>query len=86
MKAKKGSHLGSGQYSDEDEEDYLYEQYPPVDEKHKQLEDSLNAMDIQRVPGLDFEELSLVSRVVIPHKFKVPTFAKYDGVSYPNFI
>ena len=41
-------------------------------------------MEIQRVPGLDFEELGLVSGVVIPQKFKVPAFAKYDGVSYPK--
>ena len=41
-------------------------------------------MEIQRVPGLDFEELRMVSRVVIPQKFKVPTFAKYDGVSCPK--
>ena len=36
------------------------------------------------MPGLDFEELGLISRVVIPHKFKVPIFAKYDGVSFPK--
>ena len=41
-------------------------------------------MEVQRVPGLDFEELGLVSRVVIPKKFKVPAFAKYDGVSCPK--
>ena len=41
-------------------------------------------MEIQKVPGLDFEELGLVSRVVIPQKLKVPVFAKYDGVSYPK--
>ena len=38
-------------------------------------------MEIQRVPGLDLEELALVPGVVIPPKFKVPTFEKYDGVS-----
>ena len=41
-------------------------------------------MEIQQVPDLDFEELRLVSGVVIPPKFKVPTFAKYDGVSCPK--
>ena len=39
-------------------------------------------MEIQRVPIVDFEELGLVSGVVILQKFKVPLFAKYDGVSY----
>ena len=38
-------------------------------------------MEIQRIPGLDFEDLGLVSRVIILQKFKVPTFAKYDSVS-----
>ena len=41
-------------------------------------------MEIQKVPGLDFEELGLVSGVIIPQKFKVPIFAKYDGVSCPK--
>ena len=41
----------------------------------------LSAMEVQRIPGLDFEELGLVSGVVIPQKFKAPVFAKYDGVS-----
>ena len=31
--------------------------------------------------GLDFGDLGLVPGVVIPHKFKIPVFAKYDGVS-----
>ena len=39
----------------EEEHDYSEEQYPPTDDKYKQLEDRLNAMEIQRVPGLDFE-------------------------------
>ena len=38
-------------------------------------------MEIKKVPGMDFEELGLVSGVVIPPKFKAPIFAKYDGVS-----
>ena len=41
-------------------------------------------MEVQRIPGLDFEELSLVSGVVIPQKFKALVFAKYDGVSCPK--
>ena len=80
MKAEKNNNHGS----DEEEVDYLDEKYPPADDKYKQLEYHLNAMEIQRVPGLDFEELGLISRVVIPHKFKVPIFTKYEGVSYPK--
>ena len=41
-------------------------------------------MEVQRIPGLDFEELGLVSGVVIPQKFKSPIFARYDGVSCPK--
>ena len=41
-------------------------------------------MEIQKVSGLDFEELGLVSGIVIPPKFKAPIFAKYDGVSCPK--
>ena len=41
-------------------------------------------MELQRVPDLDFEELGLVAGIVIPPKFKVPTFAKYDGLSCPK--
>ena len=43
--------------AEEEEPDYSEEQYPPADDKYKQLEDCLNAMEIQRVPNLDFEEL-----------------------------
>ena len=57
MKAERGRNLGSGQYSEE--EDYSDEQYPPVDNRYKQLEDHLKAMEIQEVPGLDFRELGL---------------------------
>ena len=69
---------------EEEEEDYSEEQYPPADDKYRHLEERLSAMEIQKVPGLDFEELGLVSGIVIPPKFKVPLFAKYNGVSCPK--
>src|SRR3954462_15406141 len=56
----------------------------PEDEKYQQLEDRMKAMEIQKIPGLDFNDLGLISDVVIPPKFKVPVFAKYDGVSFPK--
>ena len=62
----------------------LKEQYPPADDKYKHLEERLSAMEIQKVFGLDFEELGLVTGIVIPLKFKAPVFAKYDGVSCPK--
>ena len=64
--------------------DYDEEQYPHAEDRYKQLEDRLSAMEIQKIPSLDFGELGLVSGVVIPHKFKSPVFAKYDGVSCPK--
>ena len=64
--------------------DYDEEQYPPAEDRYKQLEDRLSAMKIQKVPSLDFGDLGLASGVVIPHKFKAPVFAKYDGVSCPK--
>ena len=68
----------------ESDDDYFNEQYPPEDIKYKQLEDRLKAVEIQVVPGLNFDNLGLISGVVIPHKFKIPTFAKYNGVSCPK--
>ena len=59
-----------------EDEDYSEEQYPPADEKYKQLEDQLKAVEIQTMSGLDFGDLGLVPRVVIPHKLKVHVFAK----------
>ena len=69
---------------EEEDEDYSEQQYPPTDEKYKNLEERLATMEVQRVPGLDFEELGLVSGIVIPPKFKVPLFSKYDGLSFPK--
>ena len=68
----------------EKDEGYSEQQYPPVDDKYKNLEDRLASMEVQRVPGLDFEELGLVVGIVIPPKFKVPIFSKYDGLSCPK--
>ena len=33
------------------------------------------------MPGLNFADLGLISGVDIPTKLKIPTFAKYGGVS-----
>ncbi|XP_058733008.1 uncharacterized protein LOC131604592 [Vicia villosa] len=68
---------------DEEEEEYYYEEEYPED-KYRQLEERMKAVEIQKVSGIDFEELRLISGVVIPPKFKTPTFAKYDGVSCPK--
>ena len=44
----------------DNETDYNDEQYPPAEDKYKQLEDRLSAMEIQHVPGLDFGDLCLL--------------------------
>ena len=69
---------------EEEEEDYSEEEYPPADDKYKHLEERISAMEIQKVPGLDFEELGLVSGIIILPKFKAPVFSKYNGVSCPK--
>ena len=76
--------LGGANNQSFEDEDYFDEQYPPTEDKYKQLEDRLKVAEIQVVPGLDFSELGLVPGVVIPHKFKISVFAKYDGVSCPK--
>ena len=58
--------------SEEDEADYSEEQYPPADDKYKQLEDRLNAMEIQRIPGLDFEGAMTDFRGGHPTKIQSP--------------
>ena len=40
---------------EEEEEDYSEEQYPPADDKYIHLEERLSAMEIQKVPGIDFK-------------------------------
>ena len=69
----------SEEEEEEEDEDYSEQQYPPADEKYKNLEERLAAMEIQRVPGLDFEELGLVSGIVIPPKFKCLCFLSTMG-------
>ena len=53
-------------------------------EKYELLEERMRAMEGINIPGsLDATELSLISGLVIPHKFKTPTFDKYDGTKCP---
>ena len=54
-------------------------------EKYELLEEKMRAMEGINIPGsLDATELSLISGLVIPHKFKAPTFDKYDGTKCPT--
>ncbi|XP_058747884.1 uncharacterized protein LOC131620735 [Vicia villosa] len=81
-KTDQTSNNGSGKQDEEEEDYYDDEEYP--EDKYRQLEERMKAVEIQKISGLDFEELGLISGVVIPPKFKTPTFAKYDGVSCPK--
>ena len=54
-------------------------------EKYELLEERMRAMERINIPeSLDATKLSLVSGLVIPHKFKTPTFDKYDGTKCPT--
>ena len=53
--------------------------------KLKLIEECLKAMEGSDVYGLvDAYNLSLVPDLVLPPKFKVPTFYKYDGTKCPS--
>ena len=49
------------------------------------IEERLQAMEGSDVYGIvDARTMSLVSDLVLPPKFKVPTFEKYDGTKCPS--
>src|SRR3954471_15824355 len=78
------SNQGSAKPTLSSNEEYYHSEDEQGDNKYQQLEERMKAMEIQKVPGLDFNDLGLVLDIVIPPKFKVPVFAKYDGVSCPK--
>ena len=47
------------------------------------IEECLKAMEGSDVYGMDAYKMSLVPDLVLPPKFKIPTFDKYDGTKYP---
>ena len=54
-------------------------------EKYELLEERMRAMEGINIPGsLDATKLSLVPGLVISHKFKTPTFKKYDRTKCPT--
>src|SRR3954464_81311 len=78
------SNQGSAKHSlSSNEEDYHSED-EQGDSKYQQLEERMKAMEIQKISSLDFKDLRLVSDIIIPPKFKVPIFVKYDGISCPK--
>ena len=56
-----------------------------VQQKLELIEERLKAMEGSDVYGLvDAYKMSLVPDLVLPPKFKVPTFDKYDGTKCPS--
>ena len=54
-------------------------------EKYELLKERMRAMEGINIPGsLDATKISLVSGLVISHKFKTPTFDKYDITNCPT--
>ena len=54
-------------------------------QKVRLIEERLKAIKgNSSIKGIDAIELSLVLDVVIPHKFKMPDFAKYNGPTCPR--
>ena len=55
--------------------------------KLKLIEERLKAMERSNVYGLvDVRMMSLVPDLVLPPKFKVPTFDKYDGTDRKSVV
>ena len=56
-----------------------------LEEKYKWLEEKLRAMEsTESYHGIDAKELSLIPDLVLPYKFKMPEFEKYNGTSSPE--
>ena len=52
---------------------------------YKLLEERMRAMEGISIPrSINAAKLSLVLGLVIPYKFKTPTFDKYDGTKCPT--
>ncbi|XP_058733160.1 uncharacterized protein LOC131604754 [Vicia villosa] len=52
-------------------------------ERYRLIEERLRAVEGKWVLGMDINNLGLVPGVRIPPKFKVPSFDKYNGATYP---
>lgn len=69
-----------------EDKDYTDELYPPADEKYRLLENRLNAMEHQRVPGLNVEDMGLVPRVIIPPSSRFLCLQSMKVFHVLNFI
>ncbi|XP_052476784.1 uncharacterized protein LOC128032495 [Gossypium raimondii] len=56
-----------------------------LEERCKWLDEKFKAMEVtESYRGIDAKELSLVPDLVLPHKFKMPEFKKYNGTTCPE--
>ncbi|GMI70842.1 hypothetical protein HRI_000753500 [Hibiscus trionum] len=63
----------------------MFEASKEIADHCKRLEEMLEAMEmVNAFIGFDAVELSLVPDLMLPLKFKVPEFEKYDGTSCPR--
>ncbi|XP_040938837.1 uncharacterized protein [Gossypium hirsutum] len=54
-------------------------------DRYRRLEEKLKAMEnVDFYYGIDAKDLSLVPDLVLPPKFKIPEFEKYNGTSCPE--
>ncbi|XP_052485093.1 uncharacterized protein LOC105779112 [Gossypium raimondii] len=68
------------------EKDKVKEELPKqFEEKWKWIEEKFRAIEsIDSYCGIDAKDLSLVPDLVLPYKFKMPEFEKYNGTSCPE--
>ncbi|XP_052483088.1 uncharacterized protein LOC128036210 [Gossypium raimondii] len=68
------------------EKERVKEELPrQLEERCKWLEEKFKAMEVtESYRGIDAKELSLVPDLVLPHKFKMPEFEKYNGTTCPE--
>ncbi|MFQ6662035.1 hypothetical protein Gotur_029991 [Gossypium turneri] len=68
------------------EKERIKEELPKqLEERCKWLEEKFRAMEVtESYRGIDAKELSLVPNLILPHKFKMPEFEKYNGTSCPE--
>ena len=68
------------------EKERIKEELPKqLEERCRWLEEKFKAMEVtEGYRGIDAKELSLVLDLVLPHKFKMTEFEKYNGTSCPE--
>ncbi|XP_012487804.1 uncharacterized protein LOC105801003 [Gossypium raimondii] len=73
-------------FDEEVEKEKTKEELPKqLKERWKCIEEKFKAMETtERCHGIDTKDLSLVPDLVLPYKFKMPDFEKYNGTTCPE--